>query len=484
MPSESEIMGMIARQTSTEQAQQAYVLGVSGSFDVNGVADALILDADADTTISAPTDDQIDIEVAGADDFTITANSFNVLTGSAIDLADSCQIKLGTGDDITIAWDGTDLDILQATPDSSIKWGVDAAGIDQVWYGDTTAVNMTWDQTANSLIFADSGLLVFGTGSDVTVRWDGTDLDILAAADDSVIKIGTGTNSFDLWVYGNTANDNIIFSAANNPLNLDGIDLQLEDADILSFGDADDVTVKWDGTRLVASALANPMWDDCPSPLDPNYRSQCFEYFDDFTGQYDTTATVGNWKLTSVGTGTPLIADNVPGGQLVLTCQATTDDAAHQVVTTNDQFFLAAGKTLWFETRIKITGDVQSEHSFGLIAESEDLVAVADVLPQDGISFSTQDATLAAALTCSKNGTDTGAVAGVHTLVTGTWVTLGFKVDGVTSVTPYVNGVAGTPATATICDDESLAPYFLVRNGDATTQQILAIDYVRVVQLR
>jgi hypothetical protein len=54
----------------------------------------------------------------------------------------------------------------------------------------------------------------------------------------------------------------------------------------------------------------------------------------------------------------------------------------------------------------------------------------------------------------------------------------------VTSITPYVNGVAGTAATATICDDESLAPYFLVRNGDATTTQILDIDYVKVVQLR
>jgi hypothetical protein len=57
---------------------------VSGTIDLNGTADAIILDADADTTISAPTDDQIDIEIAGADDFTFTANSFNVLSGSAI----------------------------------------------------------------------------------------------------------------------------------------------------------------------------------------------------------------------------------------------------------------------------------------------------------------------------------------------------------------------------------------------------------------
>lgn len=56
----------------------------AGTIDVDGTADAIILDADGDTTISAPTDDQIDIEIAGADDFTFTANLFNVLTGSAI----------------------------------------------------------------------------------------------------------------------------------------------------------------------------------------------------------------------------------------------------------------------------------------------------------------------------------------------------------------------------------------------------------------
>lgn len=56
----------------------------AGVLDLNGVADALVLDADGDTSISAPTGNQIDIEIAGADDFTFTANVLNVLTGSRI----------------------------------------------------------------------------------------------------------------------------------------------------------------------------------------------------------------------------------------------------------------------------------------------------------------------------------------------------------------------------------------------------------------
>ncbi len=57
---------------------------ISGTVDLNGTANALILDGDGDTHISSPTDDQIDISINGADDFTITSNSFNILTGSTI----------------------------------------------------------------------------------------------------------------------------------------------------------------------------------------------------------------------------------------------------------------------------------------------------------------------------------------------------------------------------------------------------------------
>jgi len=50
--------------------------------DLNGVE--LILDADADTSITADSDDQIDIKIAGADDFQFTANTFTAQSGSTI----------------------------------------------------------------------------------------------------------------------------------------------------------------------------------------------------------------------------------------------------------------------------------------------------------------------------------------------------------------------------------------------------------------
>ena len=53
---------------------------IDATTDVNG--NELILDADADTSITADTDDQIDIKIAGADDFKFIANQFQTLSGS------------------------------------------------------------------------------------------------------------------------------------------------------------------------------------------------------------------------------------------------------------------------------------------------------------------------------------------------------------------------------------------------------------------
>ena len=60
--------------------------GFGGSLDIEGRE--LVLDADGDTTLTADTDDQIDIKIAGADDFRFTANTFTALSGSGVVIPD------------------------------------------------------------------------------------------------------------------------------------------------------------------------------------------------------------------------------------------------------------------------------------------------------------------------------------------------------------------------------------------------------------
>ena len=54
----------------------------AAQLDLNGASDKLILDADADTTISADTDDQIDFKVGGTDEMTLSSTGLVINDGS------------------------------------------------------------------------------------------------------------------------------------------------------------------------------------------------------------------------------------------------------------------------------------------------------------------------------------------------------------------------------------------------------------------
>jgi hypothetical protein len=78
--------------TAPASGASIFIMEISGAVggpmnrDLNG--EELILDVDGDTSITADTDDQIDIKIAGADDFKFTANTFTAQSGSSIVVPD------------------------------------------------------------------------------------------------------------------------------------------------------------------------------------------------------------------------------------------------------------------------------------------------------------------------------------------------------------------------------------------------------------
>ena len=83
--------------------------------DQNGAE--LILDLDGDTSLTADTDDQIDVKIGGADDFAFKANSFEVQTGSIIDM-NGTELVLDADADTSITADTDDtIDIKIANAD-------------------------------------------------------------------------------------------------------------------------------------------------------------------------------------------------------------------------------------------------------------------------------------------------------------------------------------------------------------------------------
>ena len=90
------------------------------SADLNG--QEFILDADADTSISADTDDQIDIKIAGADDFQFTANTFTAQSGSTIAAQALTATTITASDAVTIqtADNDTQLTLISTDADANV----------------------------------------------------------------------------------------------------------------------------------------------------------------------------------------------------------------------------------------------------------------------------------------------------------------------------------------------------------------------------
>ena len=174
------------------------------SADLNG--QEFILDADADTSISADTDDQIDIKIAGADDFQFTANTFTAASGSTI----AAQALTATTVTATGAFTSVGIDdnandtaiTIDANEDVELNNGglyvtnalnsltVDKGGIDRS--GNTTRI-ISGRSGGN---YADFSINIAGTGSAVN-RQVYIDYQGNTTLDNGNLVIGTSGKGID-----------------------------------------------------------------------------------------------------------------------------------------------------------------------------------------------------------------------------------------------------------------------------------------------
>ena len=108
-----------------------------------------------------------------------------------------------------IFYDGTQ-DILTIKDDTDgIEFGVDEAGADLKFYGDTASAYMLWDADTDSLVFdladismGDTDYIKFGDAPDITMAWNAAQFVILPAADSDMYLGSTGF-PLDVVNYGN-----------------------------------------------------------------------------------------------------------------------------------------------------------------------------------------------------------------------------------------------------------------------------------------
>jgi len=242
-------------------------LGSTGAYDLDG--NELTLDADSDTSITASTDDQIDIEIAGADDFTFTANAFNVLTGSHATFADSANAKFGTGNDMLMYHDGSNSYITNAV--GALKIATETSGI-AVTIGHTTsettiADNLTVTGTLTGTLATAAQGSVTSLGTLTTLTVDNvitngatightSDTDLMTLAD-GVLTVAGELDATTLDISGNADID--------GTTNLDAVDIdgavQL-DATFTSGVDGQGYDTKFFGDTSSAYMLWDTSADD------------------------------------------------------------------------------------------------------------------------------------------------------------------------------------------------------------------------------
>jgi len=129
------------------------------------------------TNLSVSGDITVGDDLTVTDDMTVggTLGVTGVLTGTSLDISGNVDI------DGTTNLDAVDIDGAVQL-DATLTVGANDQGYDVILYGDTAARNATWDSSADSLIFTDNAKAVFGTGSDASILFDGTDMKVGATA--------------------------------------------------------------------------------------------------------------------------------------------------------------------------------------------------------------------------------------------------------------------------------------------------------------
>ena len=154
----------------------------------------LTLDLDADTSITADTDDQIDIKIAGADDFRFTANTFTALAGSSI-VVPASGLTIGS---TAVTSTAAELNLIDGGASTGTTAVADADGIITNDGGTmrltTAATFKTYFQEGISTAYDD---LTAGDAA-VNITTSSGNITIDAAANDSDIIFKGTDNSADI----------------------------------------------------------------------------------------------------------------------------------------------------------------------------------------------------------------------------------------------------------------------------------------------
>jgi hypothetical protein len=220
-------------------------------------------------------------------------------------------------------------------------------------------------------------------------------------------------------------------------------------------------------TRLpsgVGTVTAANLFADFKAP-DPTQYHLWYEDFDSYVA--------GDWVVTETDAGATQALTAGDGGLLLVTNTAADNDLV-ALQKTPAAWTLTLGKKSFFRARFKVSDATQSDVVIGL--------QVVDVTPldvTDGIYFLKADGSAALSIVCRKDAT-TGSTSAssIGTLVSDTFIELGWYYDGVSKLHYEVDGtVVGALTVTDYLPDANVTVSFAIQNGEGVAKT-MTVDFL------
>jgi hypothetical protein len=222
------------------------------------------------------------------------------------------------------------------------------------------------------------------------------------------------------------------------------------------------------------------LWRDCPL-LEYAHDPSIGIYLNETWSSYNAQATTGDYILTQATAGSAAMSTAISGALAINAGSATSTQGAN-VQRAKSAFVPAAGKDIWFETTIQTTFPAFLETFIGLAELDTTIIATSAISTANHIGW--YSVTDDGVLLFGANKASAAATKAAATLASATNIKLGFKVNGVTSIDQYVNGVlTGTSHVTANVPIVALYPSFVVQSA-GTSQPVLSNLGYRVFQLR
>jgi hypothetical protein len=233
---------------------------------------------------------------------------------------------------------------------------------------------------------------------------------------------------------------------------------------------------------VLSSNYTTGVWKNCPL-MEYMFDPSIGIMLDETWQSYDPEATNGDYVLTQATAGTAAISTVYPG-TLSIDSGSTTTQQGPNVQRVKSAFIPAAGKDIWAEFYVSFTGvdALNVEAAIGLFEIDTSVIASSLVSTANGVGWTTL--TDDGVLLFNTEKASAAATRAATTIVSATKLRLGFYINGVTSITQFINGVpTGTDTATANIPIVAIYPTLCVLSA-GTDQPVLHSHGYRIFQLR